>query len=85
MEHNHENNHLIDTQEQDMGNNGFKQDSLYDKTNYELTTEGELENIHLDLDHNFLSPKMSSGIMTINPNYPENIIDGPKYFHQYRR
>ena len=85
MEHNHENNHLIDTQEQDMGNNGFKQDSFYDKTNYEFITEGELENIHPDLDHNFPSPKMNSGIMKVNQNDPENIIDGPNYFHQYRR
>ena len=85
MEHNHENNHLIDTQEQEMVNNGVKQDSFYNKTNYELITEWELEHIRPDLDHNFSSPKMSSGIMTINQNDPENIIDGPKYFHQYHR
>ena len=40
MEHNHENNHLIDTEEQEMGNNEVKQDCFYDNINYELITEG---------------------------------------------
>ena len=59
MEHTHEDTHLIDTQEQDMENNEFEQDGLYENTNYDLITEEELRHIHPDLDNNFPSPKMN--------------------------
>ena len=39
MDHNHENNHLIDTQEQDMENNEIEQDEFYDKKNDNSITE----------------------------------------------
>ena len=66
-----------------MVNNEVEPDEFYDETNDDLITEEELEHIHPDLDHNFPSPTMNSGIMTINQNDPEKIIDGPKDFHQY--
>ena len=70
MEHTHENTHLIDTQEQDMENNDFEQDEVYEETNYDLITEKELENIHPYLDNNLPSTKMKSRVMSIHQNYP---------------
>ena len=67
-----------------MENNEVKQDELYDKKNDDFITEEELEHIHPDLDNNFPSPKMNSGIMTIHQNNPENIIDDSEDFCQYR-
>ena len=37
----------------------------------------ELENIHADLDHNFPSPTMKLGLMTVNRNEPEKFIEDP--------
>ena len=45
--------------------------------------EEELENIYPYLDYKFPSPTMNSGLMTVNQNYPEKIIDNPEYFCQY--
>ena len=49
-------------------------------TNYNLITEKELEHIHLYLNHNFPYPKMNSGLIEINQNYPENFIGDTEYF-----
>ena len=38
-EHTHEYTHLVDTQEQDMENNGVEQDEFYEETNDELINE----------------------------------------------
>ena len=57
---------------------------LYEEKNDDLITEEELKKIHPDLNHNFTSPKMNSGVMSINHNYPENIIDDTEDFCQYR-
>ena len=42
-----------------MENNYVEQDYFYEETNDDLITEEELENIHLDLNHNFKSPTMN--------------------------
>ena len=84
MDHHHENTHLIDTQEQNMENNEVEKDELYDEKNDYLIPEKELEHIHPDLDNNFPSPTMNSGIMKIHQNDPEHIIDDPEDFLQYR-
>ena len=68
-----------------MENNEVKQDKLYEDTNYYLSIEEELKHIHPDLDYNFPYTTINSGIMTINQNYPENIIHDPEYFCQYHR
>ena len=39
MEHNHENTHLIGTQEHDMDKNEVEKDELYEETNDDLITE----------------------------------------------
>ena len=58
-----------------MENNEVEQDDFYEDINDDLITEEELKNIHPDLNHNFPSPTMNSGIMSIHHNDPENIID----------
>ena len=68
-----------------MENNYVEQDEFHDKKNDEFTPEEELEHIHPDLDNSFPSQTMNSGGMKIHQNYPENIIDDPEYFRQYRR
>ena len=68
-----------------MENNEVEKHELYDETNDDLITEEELENIPLDLDKNFPSPTMNSGIMAVHQNGPENIIDDPEDFFQYGR
>ena len=42
--------------------------------------EEELDNIHPDVDNNFPSPTMNSGLMTVHNIYPENFIDEQEYF-----
>ena len=39
--------------------------------------EEELEKNYTYLDHNFPSPKMSSGLMTVDHNDPDSFIDNP--------
>ena len=63
-----------------MVNNEVEPDEFYDETNDDLITEEELEHIHPDLDHNFPSPTMNSGIISIQYNYPGKIIDDPEDF-----
>ena len=84
MNNHHENTHLIDPQEQDMEHNEVYQDELHDDKNDGLIPDKELEHIHPDLDNNFSSPTMNSGIMTTHHNYPEHIIDDPEDFRRYR-
>ena len=74
----------MDTQEKDMENAEVEQEKLYEDTNYDLITEEELEYIYPDLNHNFPSPTMNSGIMSIHHNDPENIINYPEDIRQYR-
>ena len=83
MENTHEDTYLIDAQEQDMKKNDAEQDKFYEDTNDDLITEEELENIHPGLDHNFTSPTMNSGIMSIHHNDIEKIIDDPEDFCKY--
>ena len=66
-----------------MENNEAELKKLYDETNDELILERELEHIKPNLDNNFPSPTMNSGIMTIHQNDPENIIDDPEDLHQH--
>ena len=80
MENNHEDTHLIDTQEQDMENTDSEQEEFYEDTNYDLITEEELENIPLEMNQNFPPPTINSGIMSIHHNDPEKILDDIEYF-----
>ena len=50
-----------------------------------MITEEELEHIHPDLNHNFLSPTMNSGLMIVYHNYPERFVADPDDFCQYSR
>ena len=34
-------------------------------------------------DHNFPSPTMKLGLMSVHQNDPEKFIDNPEYFRQY--
>ena len=56
----------------------------FDDTNGNLITKEELENIHPYLDHNLPSSTKNSGLMTVHHNEPENFIDDPEDFIQYR-
>ena len=56
------------------------------KNNYlreKKITEEELENIHPDLNHNFPSTKINSGLMTAHHNDTEIFIDDLEDFFQY--
>ena len=53
-----------------MENNEIKQEELYQDKNGEFINEAELNNIHLDLNHNFPYPKMNSDIISIHHNDP---------------
>ena len=56
------------------------QEEIYeDKYDY-LITEEQLKHIHPDLNHNFPSPTMNSGIMSTFHNDPETIIDDAEDF-----
>ena len=67
-----------------MEKNEAEQDEFYEETNDDLITEEELKHIHPDIDHNFPSPTINSGIMLIHQNDPGNIIYDPEDFRQYR-
>ena len=56
---------------------------MFEDVNENTIYEEELENIYTDLDHNFPSPTMNSGLMTVHHNDPDNFIDDPEYFPQY--
>ena len=79
-ENTHEDNHPIDTQEQYMENNEVEQDKLYEDTN----DDSKLENIHPDFNHNFHLQQWTHVSCQSTKNYPENIIDDPGDFSQYR-
>ena len=67
-----------------MENNEAEKDELYEETNYGLITEEVIEHIHPELDHNFPYPTMNSSVMSIHQNDPDNIINYPEDFCQYR-
>ena len=67
-----------------MEDNDVEQYELYEYTYDDFITEEELKDIHPELDHNFPSPTMNSGVVSIHQNDPENIIDDPEDFQQYR-
>ena len=85
INNNHENTHLLYTQEQYMENNEIGQDEFHDDTNDGFIPEEELEHIHPGLDKKILSPTMNSGIMTIHHNGPQHTIDNPEEFRRYLR
>ena len=45
--------------------------------------KNNFEQIQLYLDHNFPPPTMKSGLMNVNHNYPDNLIDEADLFCQY--
>ena len=72
-------NHLIDTHKDYIKED--TEEKLPFEDRYENTiTEAELEDIHPDLDKNFPSPKMNSGLMNVHHTYPEKFIDEPEDF-----
>ena len=60
-----------------------EEELLFEDTNKITITEEELEKIHPYLDHNFQSPTMNTGTITVHYNDPEKFIDNTKYFCQY--
>ena len=60
-----------------------EEELLFEDTNKITITEEELEKIHPYLDHNFKSPTMNTGTITVHYNDPEKFIDNTKYFCQY--
>ena len=63
--------------------NYIYQYAFYDEKNEDLIADKELEYIHPYLENKFPSPTVKSGIMKIDPNDPEKIIDNPENFRQY--
>ena len=82
MDNTHGDTHLIDTHEEH-NREGAEEEGFFEDANENTTTEEELENMHLDLDHNFLSPIMNPGLITAHNIDPEKLIGDPGYFCQY--
>ena len=80
MYNTHEDTHLIDTQEQIIEDYGVEQEELFEDKNENTITGKQLENINSEFNHNFTSPPMNSGIITVHHNDPENSIGNPEYF-----
>ena len=83
MENTHGDTNIIDTQEQYIEYLEAEQKEFSEDKNDNFITEEELEHIYPDINHNFPSSTMNSGIMIVYHNDPEHLIDDPKYFRQY--
>ena len=70
MNNTHDYTHILDTHvEQKIEDS---EENLWnEETNENTINEEELDNIHPDVDNNFPSPTMNSGLMTVHNIYPE--------------
>ena len=78
--------HLIDANNNHKRGDNDEEEHVEYVNDTTLTEEEieDLENVHPYLDHNFSSPTINSGLMTVHHNIPENFIDNPEYFRQNR-
>ena len=82
MNNNNGDNHRFDAREEKIREDA-EEEEIFVGVNKKTISKEQLEKNHPDLDHNFQSPTINSGIMTVHHDYPDTFIGYPEDFRHY--